>query len=93
MIDIPDLAAIAENDEHAAWIVASHVGGERYGTRQRCAVCDEWWPCGMLGLAALAALRAREVERLRAALASIRDDLGYERGDEVWKTANAALAE
>jgi hypothetical protein len=66
MIDTVNLEAIAEGDAHAAWIVKHHVGN---GTeRPRCVLCDEWWPCDELSLAALAVLRAREAERLREML-------------------------
>lgn len=70
MIDTVDLEAVAEGDAHAAWIMEHHVGN---GTeRPRCVVCDTWWPCNEASLGALAVLRAREAERLRAALKDAR---------------------
>jgi hypothetical protein len=60
------LQCIAESDMHARWIVANHVGN---GTeRERCVICDRWWPCDPVGLAALAVLRSEDAARLHEQL-------------------------
>lgn len=67
------LATIAESEKHARWIVENHTSN---GTeRPRCEVCDTWWPCNTLGLAALAVLQANELEVLRAAASKDRRQL------------------
>jgi hypothetical protein len=59
-----NIAEVAESDAHARWIIEQHVAGEAYGARHRCTICAEWWPCGMVGLAALAVEAQTEVARL-----------------------------
>lgn len=68
-----NLEAIAEGDCHARWIVERHIGNG--AERERCTICEQWWPCDLVGLGALAILNAEraeraeaEKERLRAAL-------------------------
>lgn len=57
-----DLDAIAESEAHARWVVTNHVGN---GTeRPRCAICEQWWPCDLVGLAALAVMLAERLERM-----------------------------
>lgn len=57
-----DLETIAESEAHARWVVEHHVGT---GTeRPRCAICDRWWPCDLVGLAALAVTLADRLDRV-----------------------------
>ena len=58
------LADVAESDEHARWIVRTHTEDGTGDGRHRCTVCDSWWPCDLLGLAALAVLRKEERDAL-----------------------------
>lgn len=56
-----DLEAIAESDEHARWVVEHHVPNLGLGgTRFRCGICEAWYPCDLVGLAALAVLNAQK---------------------------------
>lgn len=48
------LEVIAESDAHARWILENHIGVGPDEKRQRCALCEQWWPCDIVGLAALA---------------------------------------
>lgn len=72
---MPDLHAIAESPAHARWVLDHHVGGERYGTRQRCPICETWWPCDLAGIAALAVQADAENARLREQLRIATDQL------------------
>jgi hypothetical protein len=58
-----DLEEIAESNEQAQWILDHHepVDGERV-PRERCRICDEWWPCDLASMAALALLNAGRAE-------------------------------
>lgn len=56
------LENIAESVTHARWVVANHVGN---GTeRPRCVICDTWWPCDLVSVAATAVLLADRIGRL-----------------------------
>lgn len=88
-----DLEQIAENTTHAQWIVTNHVGN---GTeRPRCVICDTWWPCNEVGLAARAVLNAREANRLREQLGIATNALGAiaDSGGESWHVADDALTQ
>lgn len=53
------LENIAESVTHARWVVDHHVGqGEG---RQRCAICETWWPCDLVSVAATAVLLADRI--------------------------------
>ncbi len=63
-MDDEALEAIAESDAHARWVVEHHLPQPSTGQgRRRCTICDQWWPCDMVGLAALAVLRTRQIAR------------------------------
>jgi hypothetical protein len=64
-VAITNLEEIAEGDPHARWVVANHVGNGK--ERPRCTICDAWWPCDLVSLAALAVLHADTVKRLTEA--------------------------
>lgn len=50
------LESVADSDNSARAIVAEHIGN---GTeRPRCTICETWWPCDIVALAARAALNA-----------------------------------
>lgn len=50
------LDSIAESVAHCRWVVDQHVGkGEG---RQRCVLCETWWPCDLASVAATAVLLA-----------------------------------
>jgi hypothetical protein len=56
------LDGIAESVTQCRWVVEHHVGtGEG---RQRCAICETWWPCDLVSVAATAVLLADRVGRL-----------------------------
>jgi hypothetical protein len=61
---------IAESPAQARWVVDQHISSGPVGSRQRCALCGSWWPCDMVGLAALAVHLS---EQLRIAT----ETLGY----------------
>jgi hypothetical protein len=66
-----DLETIAESDAHARWIVDNHGASVRFGMRPRCTICEQWWPCDLASLAALAVLNAEKLKRvMQAALGS-----------------------
>jgi hypothetical protein len=60
-----ELEELAEDVEHARWIVEQHVRAPSDGPgRGRCSRCEQWWPCDLVMLAALAVLRTEERDAL-----------------------------
>lgn len=65
------LDELAENIEHARWLVDNHKRTETGGPRERCPICEAWWPCDKVMLAALAVKQEAENARLRERVAAL----------------------
>lgn len=59
-----ELAEVAESDAHAQSVLDQHIPSGPLDGRRRCAICESWWPCDLVSLAALAVLRRQERDEL-----------------------------
>jgi len=55
------LDSIAESVTQCRWVVEQHTG--RGEGRKRCAICETWWPCDLVSVAATAVLLADRLSR------------------------------
>lgn len=66
MSERPSLEELAENIEHARWLIDNHVPVRWSEHRTRCPICECWYPCAVVELAATALLQEREAAATRA---------------------------
>lgn len=68
------LEDLADGIEHAQWVVKNHVPINYGAGRTRCPLCDQWHPCELVSLAALAVLKHNELEALLQPATSSSDE-------------------
>lgn len=67
--DRDTLKTLADGIDHAAWLTENHVPSHQDASiRARCTICEEWFPCALVSMAALAVLEREDRDMLRDAL-------------------------